>query len=132
LSLSDLALVSKDFRSARDLSQKSLKLLQSTDYVAGERVALLNLGLACIGLGEIDEAEQHLNACLLTAKRDKALTRALPRAHEQMADLVERHGQVEAALRHRLNAMMMYEKLELYDRAEVVRKRLGEVRPGKR
>jgi tetratricopeptide (TPR) repeat protein len=128
--LAHLALVNKDWRNARDLSQKALSLNRRIGYVLGERVALLNLGKALTGLDSPDEAERQFQACLLTAGRDRALTPAIGYAHQAIADLIEARGDREAALRHRLNAIVVFDKLEMYDRSERIRQMLGRPTPG--
>ena len=123
--LADLALVRRDWPLVRDLSRKALNLCHAARYVMGERVALVNLAHACRGLGLRDEAEEHLLACLGTTRQDKSLSVTIGSAHELMAGLLEEKGDASAALRERLNAIQVFERLELFDRAQAVRARLG-------
>ena len=123
--LAHLAIVRKEWQNALDLSIKSLALNRKHGYVLGERVALCNLGLAHEGLGQLDEAERQFNACLGTARRDKALTPTIGAAHALLADLLEAGGDGEGALRHRLNAIVVYDKLALVEQSERLRRRIG-------
>ncbi len=123
--LADLAIPRRDWETVKDLSDKALALSRQGGYVQGERVALLNLARAWNGLGDVAEARRSLEACLMTARRDDALSLALANAHLFLADLLAAGGEREAALRHRLSAVVVLEKIQRPDRANAVRKTLG-------
>ncbi len=125
--LADLALARKDWANANELSEKSLALSRQAGYVQGERTALLNLAMAFQGLGDASEARRRLEACLLTARRDDALSIPLADAHLLLADLLDAAGERGAALRHRLGAVVVFERIERPDRADSVRRVLGAV-----
>lgn len=123
--LADLAIARKEWPVVRELSERALVLCRQTGYVQGERVALLNLARSFHGLGDGAEARRRLEACLLTAHRDDSLSLVLANAHLALADLLEGTGERDAAQRHRLNAVVVFERIERPDRAEAVRRVLG-------
>ena len=123
--LADLALARKEWDTVRELSLKSRALCHTAQYVLGERVALVNLARAFRGLGQDDEARKRLHECLATTRLDKSLSQSIGSAHEILADLMDQHGEVGAALQQRFNAVQVYEQLGLLDRAQEVRIRLG-------
>ena len=124
--LAHIALDRKDWATARDLSQKAIASNRKIGYVVGERVALCNLGTALIRLGEFDEAARRLTDCLATLDRDRALTRSIALAHELLGEVEAARGNPEAALRHRLNAINVFDRLQLFDDSEEQRRRIGQ------
>lgn len=123
--LADLALARHDWDAVRELSGKSLALCHAANYVLGKRVALVNLALACRGLGQGEEARSHLRACLGTTRDDKSLSQSIGSAHQILADLLEEAEDTGAAMQQRYNAIQVFEQLGLADRAREVRLRLG-------
>lgn len=123
--LADLALLEKDYRTVLDLSRKALAICRDHGFPIGERVALVNLGQACLGLGDLDAAERHLTECIATTRRDRHVGPCIPEAHEHLAEVHERRGDVEDALRHRLEALDLYDRIERDQDAARIRARLG-------
>ena len=122
--LAHYALARQDFENARDLSQKAIRLNHQAGYVLGERVACLNLAKAFLGLGRKEDAKEALKVCISTAARDRAVTPPLAYAHQMWADILEAEGNAAEALRHRLNAVAILEKLELFEKAEALRQQI--------
>jgi tetratricopeptide (TPR) repeat protein len=127
--LADLALRRRDWANVRELSERALVLCRQSGYVQGERVALLNLAHSFQGLGDASEARRRLEACLLTAHRDDGLSVSLANAHLLLADLLDAAGERDAAQRHRLGAVVVFERIERPDRADLVRRMMGSI-PG--
>jgi len=125
-SMANQALRNEEWSRAFDLSGRTLALYRDLEYVFGERVSLLNLGMACQGKGDMQGAESHLRECLATTERDKGMNRAVAEAYEVLADILEARGDGEGAVRHRLDALMAYDHLELSDEADEVRARIGD------
>ncbi len=123
--LADLALLEKDYRAVIELSLKAVAICREYGYPVGERVALANLGQAYLNLGQLEEAERCLKECLATTQKDRYVDPSLPVAHEHLAEILERRGDGEGALRHRLEAMNLYDRIERDQDAERVRARLG-------
>lgn len=123
--LSDLALLRQSYTEAKTLAEKALRICEQYDYPVGKRVALLNLGLAEMGLRRFDAAAHALYECLSTLEEDRYVDPAIPMAHEQLANLFERQGMAEGALKHRLKAVKLYEAIERYEDAERVKKCLA-------
>ncbi len=123
--LADLALLEKDYGSVLDLSGKALAICREYVYPIGERIALANLGQACLGLGDLEGAEQHLRECLATTEKDRSVEPSIPAAHEHLAEVLERKGDAKEALRHRIEAMNLYDRIERDGDAGRIRASLG-------
>ncbi len=123
--LADLALLDRDYRTALDLSSKALAICREYGYVIGERVALANLGQAAEGLEDLDAAERYYRECLATTRKDRCVEPSIPKAHEGLAQVLERKGEAGEALRHRLAALDLYDRVERDEDATRVRAALG-------
>ena len=123
--LADLALRRGDWTTVRDLGEKGVTLFRQAGHVLGERRALFHLAQALVSQGETAEARRRLEACLLTTRRDDSLSPCLGEAHLMLADLLDEAGEKDAALRHRLGAVVVFERLDSSERAEAVRRTLG-------
>ncbi|NOZ01436.1 MAG: protein kinase [Deltaproteobacteria bacterium] len=121
-SLADLSLNLKEWKNARELALRSLELYRRAGYVFGERISLVNLGFACRGEGDIDQAERYFRECLDTTKRDKGVNPSVARAHEALAGILEDRGDLDGAVQHRLDGILVYEYLELHEEAEALRR----------
>lgn len=123
--LADLALLEKDYRSAAELSSKALAICREYDYPVGERIALANLGEACLRLGDVKGAERHLRECLATTRKDRSVDPSIPATYELLAEVLDREGKPEEALQYRLEALELYDRIERDKDAERIRARLG-------
>ncbi len=124
--LAGLASRREDWSTARELSERALNICQQAGYVRGEREGLMQHARACHGMGDVPEARRRLEACLLTALRDDSLTISLADAHLLLADILDSSGESEAASRHRLCAVVVFDRLDRPDRSGAVRGEMGE------
>lgn len=120
--MAELALARKDWSTARDLAGKALALSRAAGDVQGEQDVLLLLARAHLGRNDLVEGERSLEACLLSAGGSGCMSAGIAMAHLLLADLRDGNGDGDAALRHRMNAIVMLERLDLEERAEGIRK----------
>jgi diguanylate cyclase (GGDEF)-like protein len=112
INLADIYLRRKDYRTALDLSERSLKLAQQQDDMSLIAVSKANIGFALFGLGRIDAGKRLVEEALAEYERRGA--------HAEIADLLGDYGQYlanagdfKAALALRDRQQRVHDKIAL-------------------
>ena len=112
VNLADIYLSRKDYRTAFDLSERSLRLAQQQDDMSLIAVSKANLGFALFGLGRIDAGKRLVEEALTEYERRGA--------HVEIADLLGAYGQYlanagdfKAALALRDRQQRVHDKIAL-------------------
>jgi len=122
--LSDLALLEQNFPLVLDLAEKVLSICRDHAYPFGRRIALANIGQACLALGRLPEAEKAFRDCLGTLQEDRTVDPSIPTCHMSLANILQERGEDAEALRHRLRAIELFEHLERYEDADRLRSQI--------
>src|SRR4030095_4633736 len=111
INLADIYLRRKDYRTAFDLSERSLKLAQQQDDMSLIAVSKANMGFGLFGMGRIDAGKRLVEEALAGYERRGA--------HVEIADLLGDYGQYLA------NAGDFKSALALRDRQQRVHDKIA-------
>jgi predicted ATPase/DNA-binding SARP family transcriptional activator len=106
-----IALQRLDFRSARDFSERALRLMRRQGYASGEVFAELVVAFAARREGRLDVAEQHLNH-LIAGTQPDSTPLFLPVVLVELGYLEALRGNGEAARVHHREAIRLGRKLD--------------------
>ncbi len=95
--LADHYLKRADYPTALRHAQQALPLTRELKHLGGETVALANIGLAQIALGDIESGKRHLRASIAIDERRGSLT-GVSDSYAEMAQYLERAGDARGAI----------------------------------